>query len=382
MRTIRAFPNLVARCSGCFCLLLLAGAAQGEDINWRSDYNKARQEAAAKGAPLLIDIGTQSCFWCKQLDARTFRDADLVALLNERFVMLKVDAERSPALAAALRIQSYPTLVFAGPDGKITGYQEGFIEAPPLRKRLLEVLAAVAAPDWMVRDFQDAGKAITAANYARALVLLKNVVEDGKARAIQVRARKLIEDLEKQASDRFARARQLAEQGKNSEALEIITDLSKTYAGTQAVREAKRLELTLSSRSADSAQRSRQARELLAQARVDYRAQLFLCCLDRCELLSMQYADLPEGTQANQLALEIKGNPEWAKKAADQLAERLSGLYFALADGWLKKGQPQQAIVYLERIVQVFPNSRHAETAQARLVQLRGAPGGLTAPKR
>ncbi len=71
---------------------------------------------------------------------------------------------------------------------------------------------------------------------------------------------------------------------------------------------------------------------------------------------------------------EIKGNPEWTKQACDQLGDRLSVLYLALAETWLKKGQPQQAVFYLERVVQTFPNSRHAEAAQARLAQIQGPP--------
>jgi outer membrane protein assembly factor BamD (BamD/ComL family) len=47
-------------------------------------------------------------------------------------------------------------------------------------------------------------------------------------------------------------------------------------------------------------------------------------------------------------------------------------LYLALADTWLKRGQPQQAVFYLERVVQSFPNTRHAEAAQIRLSQIQG----------
>ena len=54
----------------------------------------------------------------------------------------------------------------------------------------------------------------------------------------------------------------------------------------------------------------------------------------------------------------------------------------ALADTWLRKGQPQQAVFYLERVVQTFPNSRHAETAQVRLSQIQGAPSRATEVKK
>src|SRR6516164_8207827 len=102
---------------------------QAEEIDWRTDYNKARQEAAEKGRPLFLDFGTENCVWCKQLDARTFTDPDLVALLNRRYIPVKIDGSRNPGLTEALHIQNYPTLVYASPDGRILGYQEGFVEA-------------------------------------------------------------------------------------------------------------------------------------------------------------------------------------------------------------------------------------------------------------
>ena len=353
---------------------LLAPTARAQEVVWRDDYNKARQEASDKGRPLLIDLGTENCYWCKQLDLRTFKDPAVVTLLNDRFVPLKVDAQRTPALAEALNIQNYPTLVFASPDGRIVGYQEGFLEPAALKERLERTLVAVVAPEWMTRDYQDAQRAVGSADYARAIALLKNVLEDGRERPIQRKAREMLQELEQQAASRYARARQLAEKGLSTEASEIVTDLVKAYPGTQAAREGGQLLLTLTSRTnnGNNEQRARRARELLGQAREEYRAQNFLGCLDRCEALAANFADLPEGTEAAQLAAEIKSNPEWAKQAAEQLGDRLSVLYLALADTWLKRGQPQQAVFYLERVVQSFPNTRHAEAAQIRLSQIQG----------
>ena len=50
----------------------------------------AREEALENNKPLLIDVGTDNCHWCKQLDATTFRDPAIAALVNERYVPLKV----------------------------------------------------------------------------------------------------------------------------------------------------------------------------------------------------------------------------------------------------------------------------------------------------
>jgi thioredoxin-like negative regulator of GroEL len=354
-----------------FCILHSAfiSPAYAQDVNWRSDYNRARQEAAEKGLPLIVDIGTENCYWCKQLDLRTFKEPNLAAYLNERTIPLRVDATRAPALAEALNIQSYPTIVFAGPDGRILGVQEGFVEAPQLREQVMRTVAMVVAPEWMQRDYEDATKAFTAGESAKALALLRNVVDDGKERPVQVKARQMLQELEQKAATRLAEAKALTDRAKSSEAL---TRLTQSHAGTAAARDAAQL---LAARAeAGDTNRARRARELLSQAKEDYRTQQFSCCMDRCELLTTQFGDLPEGGEALRLEAELKSNPEWMKLACDQLGDRLGVLYLGLAEDCLKKGQPQQATFYLERILRAFPNSRHAEAAQMRLSQMQGGP--------
>src|ERR1700676_3921704 len=93
----------------------LASRAQAQTVDWRYDYSSARKEAVEKGRPLLLDFGTENCFWCRQLDVRTFTDPAISRLLNQQFIPLKIDANRNPNLAEALRIQNYPTIVFASP---------------------------------------------------------------------------------------------------------------------------------------------------------------------------------------------------------------------------------------------------------------------------
>src|SRR5262249_54771103 len=150
--------------------LALIGSIHAQSVQWQTDYSKARQLAKEKGLPLLLNVGTPDCFWCKQLDTRTFKDAGVVRLLNERFVPLKVDATKSPYLVNALRIESYPTIVYGSSDGKILGYQEGFLEADALKEKLLNLLTSVGTPDWMSRDYAEAVKSLTS-DPAKALTL-------------------------------------------------------------------------------------------------------------------------------------------------------------------------------------------------------------------
>jgi thioredoxin-like negative regulator of GroEL len=362
--------------STAFCLLpLLSNQAAAQEVQWRFDYNTARQEAQQKNRPLVLDFGTENCFWCKKLDGTTFRDPTVAAIMNERFIPLKVNAEKETVLAEALRITSYPTLVLAAPDGKILGTLEGYVEATRFHEHLERVLTTISNPEWMTRDYQEAAKAIAASDYARAIALLKSITEDSMNRPVQLKARQLLADLEQQATGRLARAKQLDDKGQTSEALNVLSELLRAFAGTQAATEGGQMLTALGAKPEVKAQlRVRRARELLAQAREDYRTQQYVCCLDRCEVLGATYADLPEGAEATQLATEIKNNPAWLQQACETLTDRLSSLYMSLAETWLKKGQPQQAALCLERVVQMFPGTRQAEAAQVRLSAIQGRP--------
>ncbi len=374
----------LSRCLLFLCPLVVLGAgriAHAQDVNWRNDYARAIKESADTGRPLFVTFGTENCYWCKQLELRTFKDADLVKNINERCVPLKVDAARNAYLVQALRIQSYPTLVFAGPDGTILKIKEGFVESPVLREDMVKVLASVGTPDWMQRDLETAEKSLAEHDHARAIALLRIVVEDGKDRPAQVKARKILQELERQAAAGAVKAKELASEGKTKEAIDEISHLNKIYPGTLAAREGKQWMLRLASRGDNHRERKCQAEDLLKQARDDYSSQQYLSCLDRCEILTSQFADLPEGVAAEKLASELKTNPEWTRQACEQLEERLCVLYRALADSWLKKGQPQQAIYYLDRIVKLFPGTKHSEAAQAQLARLLGAPGPLERKK-
>jgi len=378
MPTLRA---ILIRLLGCCSALVLLSAGSivaqtAQVVEWRTDYNKARLEATEKARPLVIDFYSIPCKWCDELDHRTFRDPEIVALLNTRCIPLKVHNAANPALTDQLRIQNFPTLIFASADGRILGTQEGFLEAPPLKDKLLRVIASVSDPEWMIRDYQEALKAKDHNDSARAIALLKPIVVDGKERPIQAKAAQLLRELEQQAALRLKHAQDLAQQrGHAPEAIAAATDVVQRYAGTLAARAGADILVSLANRM-DVADlfRSQRAHDLLTQAREDYQSKQFLCCLDRCELLLNSFGDLPESAEARRMATEIKSNPDWTKAACDQLGDRLSVLYLGLADTFLKKGQPQQAIFYLERVVQTFPNTRHAEVAQVRLSLLQGRP--------
>ncbi len=344
-------------------------------LKWQPDYGSALKEAAKTGRPILLVVGTDACHWCKQLDARSLSEEGVATLLNARYVLYKVDAEKEAGLAAALKVQVYPSMYFSSSSGSIVSYQEGFLEADKLKARLVAVLASVGTPDWMQRDFEMAGEAVKAGSPSRALTLLRTIVEDGKSRPVQVKAREILAKLEKDARAEADKAAAMATGGKTAEAIVALKGLETSYPGTPAAREGKQLLIKLMSRTAEAErERSEQAKELLDAARRDLKARQFLACLEKCDQLAGSHAGSEEADEAEKLAREIKGNVEWMRGMMGQLEERQASLLLAMAEAHARKGEPQEAARHLERLVTLYPSSRHAESAKSRLARLKGGP--------
>jgi len=367
MSRTRAFAAAVAG-----TLILSVGPAPGADkqVEWRADYDSARKEAVDKARPIFLEFHTDECYHCRRLEAGPFRDPAVIALLNERFIPLRVDGNKAPRLAQALRIQAYPTMIIAATDGKILAFLEGYMDAKPLAEHLQRSLA-VQTPDWMARDFQEASKAVGAGDYSKAVPLLKGIMEDGKDRPVQTRARQVLDEIEQQATGRLVRVRQLQDKGQYAESMDLLTELMSRYPGTQSAGEGAKMLSTLAERPELKAnQKSRRARDLLAQAREAYKGEKFSAALELCDMLESAYADTPEGKEGVQLGAEIRSSPEKLARACDNLNERLASMYSTLGDTWLKKGEKEQAAACFEKAVRAAPASLAAREAQTKLTQI------------
>ncbi len=342
-------------------------------IAWRTDYNAARKEAADRGLPLLLVVGTDDCFYCRKLEASTFKNPAVTQLSATGFVPLKVDANREPALAKALRVQVYPTSVLAGADGKIHAFIEGYLEPDRYAEHMRRAATASATLDWMARDFHEAGKAVGAGDYPRAVSLLRGVVKDAGERPVGAKAREVLAGVEQQAAGRLAKARDLETKGATGEAMDELAGLMKTFSGTQAAADAAGMLAGLADRpETRENQRTRLSRDLLATARDDFRAGRFHDCLTRCDQLTTAFADRPEARDAAALAADVRDNPDRLAAACEQMNEKTAAMYLTLADSWQRRGNARESAACLERVTKLVPGTRQADLAQTRLAAIQG----------
>ena len=94
-------------------------------VDWEPWGDRALARAREEDRPLLVSIGYSACHWCHVMAHESFEDERVAALMNERFVCVKVDREERPdidaicmeACQAITGSGGWPLNAFLTPDG-------------------------------------------------------------------------------------------------------------------------------------------------------------------------------------------------------------------------------------------------------------------------
>jgi uncharacterized protein YyaL (SSP411 family) len=113
--------NLLANASSSYLR-----SARHQPVHWRPWGAEAFQQAQAEDKPILLDIGAVWCHWCHVMDRESYEDAEIAALINEKFVAVKVDRDERPdvdaryqaAVSAISGQGGWPLTAFLTPDGR------------------------------------------------------------------------------------------------------------------------------------------------------------------------------------------------------------------------------------------------------------------------
>ncbi|MCE7974234.1 MAG: thioredoxin domain-containing protein [Leptolyngbya sp. PLA1] len=65
-------------------------------VDWWPWGEDAFAEARRRDVPIFLSIGYSTCYWCHVMERESFEDPETAALMNERFVCIKLDREEHP----------------------------------------------------------------------------------------------------------------------------------------------------------------------------------------------------------------------------------------------------------------------------------------------
>ena len=95
-------------------------------VDWWEWSDEAFAEARRRDVPVLLSVGYSACHWCHVMAHESFEDPATAAVMNERFVNVKVDREERPdvdrvymdAVQAMTGHGGWPMTVILTPDGR------------------------------------------------------------------------------------------------------------------------------------------------------------------------------------------------------------------------------------------------------------------------
>ncbi|MHB8586870.1 MAG: thioredoxin domain-containing protein [Thermoplasmatota archaeon] len=100
-------------------------SAQDQPIDWMEWGPEAFARAKRENKPILLDIGAVWCHWCHVMDHESYESAATAAIINRRFVAVKVDRDERPdvdrrfqsAVQTLTGSGGWPLTAFLTPDG-------------------------------------------------------------------------------------------------------------------------------------------------------------------------------------------------------------------------------------------------------------------------
>jgi len=110
----KAFALIVCWIIFCFAKVNPA-VKEKESINWLT-LKEVNLKFKTESKPVLIDLFTDWCYWCKVMDKKTYNNPKVIAYINTHFYAVKVDAETKNQLLWNEKNYNY------NPDNKINEF--------------------------------------------------------------------------------------------------------------------------------------------------------------------------------------------------------------------------------------------------------------------
>ncbi|MEZ5186932.1 MAG: thioredoxin domain-containing protein [Candidatus Nanopelagicales bacterium] len=163
-------------------------------VDWWEWGPEAFAEAKRRDAPVLLSVGYAACHWCHVMAHESFEDPAIAALMNERFVNVKVDREERPdvdtvymsATTALTGHGGWPMTVFLDHERRPFYAGTYFPPEPRMGMPSFRILLDAISAAWRDRrDEIDETAENVADRLNRALPEARPVGEEQAVRAVQ-----------------------------------------------------------------------------------------------------------------------------------------------------------------------------------------------------
>jgi uncharacterized protein len=211
---------------------------KANDIHWQSWGPEPFATGNAENKPILLALSAVWCHWCHVMDEQGYSTEDIIQILNERYVPVRVDRDLRPDIDRRYNMGGWPTIALLSPAGEVI---TGGTYVPP--GQLRNVLQKVS--QYFTEDSEGLEQEMRETAEATAGEMKKRTEKaTPKGEIIWGAVADFIAEALVQTHDPMLGGFGEAPKFPNVEALEFALDL---YQSTDDVKWAKMVELTIES---------------------------------------------------------------------------------------------------------------------------------------
>lgn len=124
-------------CAVILCLSTLALSAEdAPKIEWQKWTPDLFERAKKEKRLVLLDLEAVWCHWCHVMDKITYADPDVIALLETKYIAVKVDQDANPDLSNRYEDYGWPATIIFAPDGTEIVKRSAYIPPKPMLRML------------------------------------------------------------------------------------------------------------------------------------------------------------------------------------------------------------------------------------------------------
>jgi thioredoxin-related protein len=108
------------------CLLFISCSyARTDTIRWYHNYDEGVAAAKLQHKKLFVLITSETCRWCRKLEATTMEDAGIIKRINEKYISIALTRDKD-SYPKTLQAKMVPMSYYLKTDGSIINSVPGY----------------------------------------------------------------------------------------------------------------------------------------------------------------------------------------------------------------------------------------------------------------
>jgi uncharacterized protein YyaL (SSP411 family) len=140
-------------CRWLLLALFISAAPASQPIDWHDWSPTIFDQAKTQHRFVLLDLGTRWCHWCHVMEGTTYADPQVIQLIGDKYLAVRVDADSRPDLANRYEDYGWPATIVFNSDGSEIVKRRGYLTPDQMTSMLKAIIAdptpgpSVTAPE-------------------------------------------------------------------------------------------------------------------------------------------------------------------------------------------------------------------------------------------